>query len=258
MTWTWHAPVDADALRTLPTSESALLLLRHLATGTGGLHLNAALDNARKAYGQSGESDVEGLVIRLADAWTWLEARGFIGQDPGQSVGSGYQRMTSDGRQVAATDQAARMLAAADRIMLKLHSTLEAKVRPIFMLGDFETAAFAAMKEVEVRVRSLAKAPESSIGVKLMQRAFAPEGGPLTDADADGGERVAILNLFVGAIGTFKNPASHRTVAYDDATEASEVVLLADLLMRLLDRVEARLDDVPSGPGADQTAGEPA
>jgi hypothetical protein len=33
----------------------------------------------------------------------------------------------------------------------------------------------------------------------------------------------------------FKNPSSHRQVEYDDPTAASEVVLLADLLLRLLD-----------------------
>jgi uncharacterized protein (TIGR02391 family) len=56
------------------------------------------------------------------------------------------------------------------------------------------------------------------------------------------GEADATLQLFSGAIGTFKNPTSHRSVEYGDATEASEVVLFADLLMRLLDRVELRLN----------------
>jgi hypothetical protein len=37
-------------------------------------------------------------------------------------------------------------------------------------------------------------------------------------------------------IGIVKNPSSHRQVDFDDPTLASEVVLLADLLLRLLDR----------------------
>jgi len=46
-------------------------------------------------------------------------------------------------------------------------------------------------------------------------------------------------SLFRGALGTFKNPSSHREVDYGDITFASEVVLLADLLLRLLDRSPA-------------------
>jgi uncharacterized protein (TIGR02391 family) len=103
-------------------------------------------------------------------------------------------------------------------------------------------AVFAAMREVEIRVRELAGAPASLLGVPLMQQAFAPKSpGPLVDTNAEGGEQEAAMNLFKGAIGLFKNPTSHRAVDYDDPIVASEVVLLADLLLRLLDQVEDRL-----------------
>jgi uncharacterized protein (TIGR02391 family) len=49
-----------------------------------------------------------------------------------------------------------------------------------------------------------------------------------------------MMELFKGAIGMFKNPTSHRPVDYDDPTLASEVILFADLLLRLLDRIEER------------------
>jgi len=68
--------------------------------------------------------------------------------------------------------------------------------------------------------------------------------GVLTDSAVDGGEQVAMMELFKGAIGLFKNPSSHREVRFEDITIASEVVLLADLLMQLLDEREARLTPV--------------
>ncbi|OII01403.1 TIGR02391 family protein [Curtobacterium sp. MCBA15_007] len=107
---------------------------------------------------------------------------------------------------------------------------------PAFVRGDYETAAFAAMKAVEVRVRELSGLPDGLVGVKLMQEAF-KETGPLTDPDAEAGERVATMQLFAGAIGAFKNPASHRIVLFRDPLEAAEVVQLADLLLRMLSRV---------------------
>lgn len=44
------------------------------------------------------------------------------------------------------------------------------------------------------------------------------------------------MALYWGSIGVFKNPSSHRPVEFEDPTLASEVVLLADLLLRLLDQ----------------------
>jgi len=46
------------------------------------------------------------------------------------------------------------------------------------------------------------------------------------------------MNLFTGAIGLFKNPSSHRRVDFTDPTEAAEIVLLADLLLRLLGKID--------------------
>ncbi len=96
------------------------------------------------------------------------------------------------------------------------------------------------MRQVEVRVRELSKADDSEIGVKLMATAFKADGA-LHDSNMDSGEAEATLALFRGAIGTFKNPTSHRLVEYEDPTLAAEVILLADLLLRMLDRIERRI-----------------
>jgi uncharacterized protein (TIGR02391 family) len=112
---------------------------------------------------------------------------------------------------------------------------------PQFLLGEYELGALAAMREVEIRVRKLSKAGEGDIGVNLMKSALGVDG-PLADPRLERGEREATMALFWGAIGVFKNPSSHRQVRFDDPTLAAEVILLADLLLRMLDRTKARLE----------------
>lgn len=153
---------------------------------------------------------------------------------PGHSSSAQSMFVTRAGKRVLAEGIGA--IVAASRLNVDLHKRLE-RVRTQFLIGEYELAAFAAMREVEIRVRELARADLSLIGVKLMREAFKPEGGPLSDSHLDPGERVAMMELFAGAIGTFKNPPSHRQVNYGDPTEASEVIMFADLLMRLLDRL---------------------
>ncbi len=121
------------------------------------------------------------------------------------------------------------------RLDVDLHETLS-NVRSLYLLGQGGLADFASLKQVEIRVRAMAGFSNDSVGTQVMTDAFRlkPEFGPHTDPDAEGGVREAIMFLFRGAIGTFKNPQSHRAVDDDDPVLASEIVLLADLLMRLL------------------------
>jgi uncharacterized protein (TIGR02391 family) len=118
------------------------------------------------------------------------------------------------------------------------------RIRHQLHIGDHQQAVFEAMRTVEVRVRKLAGLGDDLVGVALMSRAFNPDAGPLTDPSAVGGERVGTMNLFQGAYAVLRNPAGHREVVYDDVTEAAEAIGMANLLMRVLDRVEARLASV--------------
>jgi len=206
----------------------------------GQVNPNNVMRGAQAAFAHNGEPDASSLLDRLSDAWAWLVAHGLVGPDANQTTSS-WLRPTREGRAAAADPTAVASLWAGERLAGDLHPRLS-RARLIFNLGDYEIAAFAAMKAVEVEVRELAGFDASVIGMDLMRQAFRP-AGPLADASAPNGEQVALMELFSGSIGTFKNPSSHRPVDFADPIEAAEVVQTADLLLRLLDRVAHRLTD---------------
>ncbi len=107
------------------------------------------------------------------------------------------------------------------------------KVVPLFRRGDYDTAVFAAFKEVEVRVREAAGLPGHLIGVSLMREAFR-DGGPLANMNQDKGERVALMETFAGAIGMFKNPGSHRSVEFS-ANDAAALIHFASYLLLVVE-----------------------
>ncbi len=111
------------------------------------------------------------------------------------------------------------------------------KARRQFLAGAYEEAAFASFRTVQEAARRKSGAGAGDLGVKLTVDAFHEETDPLTDQQAEAGERDAMSALFAGAIGVFKNPVSHRTVDYDDPTFAAETVLFADLLLRIVNRL---------------------
>lgn len=120
--------------------------------------------------------------------------------------------------------------------MGSLHPRLEEKVRPLYVQGDYETAVFAAMKCVEVAVRDAAGLDASDYGVDLMRKAFHKETGPLARQFEVAAEREAVSHLFAGGLGLLKNPSSHREVNIIDPLEAADIIRLADLMLKIVDR----------------------
>jgi len=68
-----------------------------------------------------------------------------------------------------------------------------------------------------------------------MRKAFDKNSGPLSYMQQPEAEREALAHLFTGAIGSYKNLYSHRTVTINDLVEAQEMVILASHLLRIVD-----------------------
>jgi len=170
----------------------------------------------------------------LNEAWAWLEHEGLLAPDDWR----GWFRISRRGREVLKElEKEPRSAFLSSKILPKdsLHPVLKTKAWPVFLRGDFDTAVFAAMKEVEVQVRVAGGFGNENYGVDLMREAFHPEKGPLRDPGAAKSEREAVAHLFAGAIGTFKNPGSHRNVDFDDPHRAAEAILFANLLLKIVD-----------------------
>lgn len=227
-----------DDIRNLPLPDLSLRLLQSMDDQPNFNNIMRTLEQ-RAGYNGPQPNDLDGMMARLGDAWAWLVAHGLIGPSTGSSSG-GWYRVTTAGREVADDTTAVARVWAADRLAGDLHPAL-ASAHSNFALGDYETASFAAMKAVEVEVRRISGLPHDLLGVNLMRKAFSPKDGVLRDSSAEGGEQQATADLFAGAMGVYKNPASHRTVRFDDPIEAAEVIQLADLLLRVARRAGDRL-----------------
>ena len=121
-----------------------------------------------------------------------------------------------------------------------LPDAIDQSVFPMFLRGQYETAVLEAFRLLEIRVREACheKDPQFDrdlIGRDLMAQAFQEQSGPLTDNSEPTPERECLKLLFMGAIGRFKNPSSHRHVPFDDPREAAELISFAGHLYRVVE-----------------------
>ena len=168
----------------------------------------------------------------LMEAWQRLLSAGLIMQAPGQAAR--MMTLTAKGREAAGS---VRFEEITVRQMLRremLHSDLQGSVYENFASGNYDTAVRDAFVELEIAVRDGAKLPASLVGVKLMREAFNPNTGKLTNQALPISERERMADLFAGAIGTFKNPLSHRKVGNSEPMPVIEELLFASRLLRFV------------------------
>ncbi|MGH3517352.1 MAG: TIGR02391 family protein [Haloechinothrix sp.] len=219
-----------EELASLPVEHVAIAVLRTL--GDSGSHPNWFKGDHGRAVAESNAA-----LDAVLEGWQWLLAQGYVAWNPLGNYTDHAYPVTRRGR--ALRDDPERGLedaAARARLGpgLDLHDR-PGGARTQFLMGEYELAVLAAMREVEIRVRERAGLPQDEVGVAMVRKALA-EGGPLDEGGMVTAEVQARQHLFAGAIGLFKNPSSHRPVDYDDPIEAAEAILFADLLLRLLDR----------------------
>lgn len=232
---------DAGQVLAMEPEELAGLLLELISqVPQGGRFLVSSFTQEQapyhNEYSQNAKSDV---LIAVAEAVSWMESQGLVVRDPSQPVE--WLLLTRRGKKLKsrADVEAYRKARTLPRELLQ--PDLAEKVYHLFARGDHDTAVFQAFKDVEVAVRDMAlrlKAAECErlYGRELMQRAFNPENGPVTDMSLPAAERQSEMSLFVGAIGHAKNPTSHREVNLS-REEAARLIVFASYL---LDRVTKR------------------
>jgi len=223
----------------LAPEELAFNLLQVAATNlqNGTVHRDVVISidpplGQERPYNRQKEIQVE---IALIEALHWLEVNAFLLPAPGINGQNGFRILGRRGKEIVDRDRFDTFQRAAAFPKTLLHPSIADRVWISLARGELADAVFIAFRTVEEAVRAAGGFAPTDIGVDLMRKAFHAINGPLTDFEQPKPEREALAHLFAGAIGSYKNPHSHRTVTIADHTEAQEMVMLASHLLRIID-----------------------
>ncbi len=226
-----------ESLESASLYDLAAFVLNHLnAQQTRGFHIanvvtlgDAYIDDNQAPGPPHERRDRARRVI--AEAIGYLISQNFVAPDGERGVSHGLF-VTRLGRTIRTRQDFSSYARAGLLPRDLLRADLAEIATPLFLAGRYDDAVSAAFKRVEIAVRELGKFSNEDYGVTLMRKAFG-ENGSMTDTNAVKSERVALSNLFAGAIGYFKNPLSHRDLGIDDARLAASRILFANELIAI-------------------------
>lgn len=225
---------DADAVLALEPEELAGVTLELLIDEQRGEPSKAHPVNftCNETIGRYPTEKLNELSFAMAEAWNWLVREGLLANKPGNSYG--WYFVTRRGQQLKNRGGVAEYRKSFMLPRSILHpKILEACWSPYFR-GEYDTAVFKAFRELEIEIREAGQYPAEMVGTDLARRAFHGNGA-LSDKTAPAAERDALSSMMAGAIGSYKNPHSHRKVTVD-AEEAAEILVLASHLLKIVNK----------------------
>lgn len=172
------------------------------------------------------------IECALIEGWQWLVQEGLIAPSP--SDGHGWHFITRRGKKIKNREGFSAYRSSVILPRSLLHPSVVNACWSAFLRGDYDTAVFQAFKELEVAIREAGKFKPEDYGVDLARKAFQETSGPLTDSSAPASERQALSHLVAGALGSYKNPHSHRKVKLT-AEESVEMIVLSSHLLKIVD-----------------------
>jgi uncharacterized protein (TIGR02391 family) len=223
--------IDADAVSVAwPCLRACKDGIRNNAIVTAnGIALGAALEYRPSAK----EATIE---LAVSEAMNWLQVHGFLVERVARGA---YQPGLTLSRLANSLDDHEQFRRSARQSYIDpsfLHPALLTAPLKNFISGEFDTAIYQAFKAVEKSVRTSSGLPPHSYGSGMIETAFKPKLGPLANTSLDEQEQRGEQSLMVGAFKRYRNASGHRDSGIDDIVEVAEILALASLCLRIIDR----------------------
>lgn len=190
------------------------------------------------------EKDYDKIEAKQEDIfafWQWLQAKGFI--VPINLENPNRFELTTEGKHfherfIKGPDQVSCL----DLDCVVFDRELLENVEDLLQRGKYHTAIREATLLLEERMRAKAELPKEVYGPKLATKTIHPKEGKLKIPEFENpNERQGIFQLYNGTMAFIRNIPNHYTTDFfDDPTNALQIIVFIDSLLRLLGQAELK------------------